>query len=284
MFEIEDEATADPIGWQVDILFRNPPDPDQLAIGRRSDCGCGQSGADHGRTGVAGRVGAGDRAAPAASHRRPVRGPRLPRPCPGPGRGCAHRDRCGSPSARASTPPPGPASSRSTASPGSGGSLRVLDVGCGSGVLAIAAANRWPAAVLAVDNDPIAVRVARSNAELNGVGRRVRTELADGYAHPIIRRRRPYDLILANIPADRWSSLRALRAHLAPAAGPSCPGCWTARPRRWLRRIGARACSCSAMLSRALDGAGAGPICSGSPARLKPVPRRRCCAGRSLWL
>ena len=29
MFEIEDEATADPIGWQVDILFRNPPDPDQ---------------------------------------------------------------------------------------------------------------------------------------------------------------------------------------------------------------------------------------------------------------
>ena len=33
MFEIEDEATADPIGWQVDILFRNPPDPDQLAIG-----------------------------------------------------------------------------------------------------------------------------------------------------------------------------------------------------------------------------------------------------------
>ena len=84
-------------------------------------------------------------------------------------------------------------------------------------MLAIAAAKCWPAAVLAVDNDPIAVRVARSNAELNGVGQRVRTELADGYAHPLVRRRRPFDLILANILADPLIELApALRAHLAP--------------------------------------------------------------------
>ena len=55
---------------------------------------------------------------------------------------------------------------------------RVLDLGCGSGVLAIAAAKCWPARVLAVDNDPIAVRVASDNAELNGVGRSIRTLLS----------------------------------------------------------------------------------------------------------
>jgi ribosomal protein L11 methyltransferase len=84
-------------------------------------------------------------------------------------------------------------------------------------VLAIAATKCWPAEVLAVDNDPIAVRVARTNADLNGVGPRVRTALAEGYAHPLVRRRRPFDLILANILADPLIELApALRAHLAP--------------------------------------------------------------------
>jgi ribosomal protein L11 methyltransferase len=94
---------------------------------------------------------------------------------------------------------------------------RVLDVGCGSGVLAIAAAKSWPAEVLGVDNDPIAVRIASANAALNGVGHRVRTVLAEGYAHSLVRRRRPFDLILANILADPLIELApALRASLAP--------------------------------------------------------------------
>ena len=53
---------------------------------------------------------------------------------------------------------------------------RVLDVGTGSGILAIAAACLGAAAVVALDNDPEAVRVARENVLLNGVADRVRSE------------------------------------------------------------------------------------------------------------
>ena len=79
---------------------------------------------------------------------------------------------------------------------------RVLDMGCGAGLLAIAAAKCWPASVLAVDNDPVAVEVAAENARRNGVGSRTKALVSDGYAHNAIRRRRPFDLILANILAD----------------------------------------------------------------------------------
>src|SRR5262249_10465090 len=77
---------------------------------------------------------------------------------------------------------------------------RVLDLGCGSGVLAIAVARAAPGAcVLATDDDPVAVAVARENARLNRVGRRVRVLQANGFAHPALRRWPPFDLVLANI-------------------------------------------------------------------------------------
>jgi ribosomal protein L11 methyltransferase len=80
------------------------------------------------------------------------------------------------------------------------GLLRVLDLGCGSGVLGIAAARVAPAAhVIATDNDPIAVAIARENVRLNRVARRVRVLLATGLKHPALRRARPFDLVLANI-------------------------------------------------------------------------------------
>jgi ribosomal protein L11 methyltransferase len=79
---------------------------------------------------------------------------------------------------------------------------RVLDLGCGAGILAIAAAKCWPARVLAADNDPIAVAVAAENAANNGVAARVRCLLSDGYVSPALRRAGPFDLILANILAD----------------------------------------------------------------------------------
>jgi ribosomal protein L11 methyltransferase len=76
---------------------------------------------------------------------------------------------------------------------------RVLDLGCGSGVLGIAAARIAPAArVIATDNDPIAVAVARENARLNRVRARVRVLLATGLKHPALRAG-PFDLVLANI-------------------------------------------------------------------------------------
>lgn len=79
---------------------------------------------------------------------------------------------------------------------------RIADIGCGTGVLAIAAAKTWPRARVTVsDNDPIATRIARRNARIGGVGGRLRTVTAAGLSHPILRRGAPYDLIVANILA-----------------------------------------------------------------------------------
>ncbi|MEM8951504.1 MAG: 50S ribosomal protein L11 methyltransferase [Pseudomonadota bacterium] len=79
---------------------------------------------------------------------------------------------------------------------------QVLDMGCGAGMLAIAAAKCWPARVLAVDNDPVAVDVAAENARLNAVDGHVQAIVSEGYADPRVRMHGPYDVILANILAD----------------------------------------------------------------------------------
>jgi ribosomal protein L11 methyltransferase len=77
---------------------------------------------------------------------------------------------------------------------------RVLDLGCGSGVLAIGAARVARAArVLATDSDPVAVAIARVNGRLNRVHRRVRVLQATGFGHPALRAAPPFDLVLANI-------------------------------------------------------------------------------------
>jgi len=78
---------------------------------------------------------------------------------------------------------------------------RVLDLGTGTGILAIAAARLWRRPVLAADIDPEAVRVARENALVNGVAGLVRPVRATGYASAPIRRAAPRDLVLANILA-----------------------------------------------------------------------------------
>jgi ribosomal protein L11 methyltransferase len=98
------------------------------------------------------------------------------------------------------------------------GFARVLDLGCGTGVLAIAAARVLPRArVLAVDNDPLAAAIARENARLNGVGRRVRVIGASGFAHPLLRPARAFDLVLANLlPGLLVELVPALRRALRP--------------------------------------------------------------------
>ena len=94
---------------------------------------------------------------------------------------------------------------------------RVLDMGCGSGVLAFAAARLWHAPVLAVDVDPEAVRVARINARANRVGRWVIAVAADGYADRRVAESGPFDLIVANILARPLVEMaRDLAANLAP--------------------------------------------------------------------
>jgi len=74
-----------------------------------------------------------------------------------------------------------------------------LDIGTGSGVLAIATAKALRAAVVASDIDPSAVATARSNARLNRVASFLTFARAAGVTAPAIGRRRPYDLIFANI-------------------------------------------------------------------------------------
>jgi ribosomal protein L11 methyltransferase len=95
---------------------------------------------------------------------------------------------------------------------------QVLDLGCGSGILGIAAAKCWPALVVAADNDSAAVAVTAENAMRNGVASRLQAVASDGYANPLLRARGPYDLILANILADPLCALaRPLSRHLQPS-------------------------------------------------------------------
>lgn len=89
---------------------------------------------------------------------------------------------------------------------------RIADVGCGSGILAIAAVKCWPTATcLAVDNDPIAVQATAENAAHNKVGDRISSEIT-----PITDVSETFPLVLANIQAH---VLRALKTALVRATG-----------------------------------------------------------------
>ena len=93
----------------------------------------------------------------------------------------------------------------------------ILDVGCGTGVLAIAAARATGRPALATDIDPEAVRVTLANASLNGVKPLIDSFVAAGLSHPRIAVDGPYDLIFANILAR---PLVALSTGLARALKP----------------------------------------------------------------
>jgi ribosomal protein L11 methyltransferase len=82
-----------------------------------------------------------------------------------------------------------------------GETANAVDVGCGSGILAIAMAKLWQRPVIGGDNDAEAVEVARENAVLNGVGDLCRFVHAIGLRHDEVQARLPYDLVVANILA-----------------------------------------------------------------------------------
>lgn len=77
----------------------------------------------------------------------------------------------------------------------------VLDLGCGTGILGMAAAKRLRRRVVASDIDPVAVAMARYNVKTNGLGSLVQPICSRGYDAHTIRRAGPYALILANILA-----------------------------------------------------------------------------------
>jgi ribosomal protein L11 methyltransferase len=94
---------------------------------------------------------------------------------------------------------------------------RMLDLGTGSGILAMAAAKCRGRPVLATDIEPWSVRVAEQNARMNQVGGLVRARLADGWRERHVRAGRPYDLVFANILAR---PLCAMAKHLAAGLAP----------------------------------------------------------------
>ncbi|HWM47181.1 MAG TPA: 50S ribosomal protein L11 methyltransferase [Xanthobacteraceae bacterium] len=96
---------------------------------------------------------------------------------------------------------------------------RILDVGTGTGVLAIAAAKAMHAPVVASDIDRIAVLVARDNARLNHAGGTITFVHAAGLSARALRAKAPYDLVLANILLPPLQRLAAPMARLlAPHA------------------------------------------------------------------
>jgi ribosomal protein L11 methyltransferase len=96
---------------------------------------------------------------------------------------------------------------------------RVLDLGTGTGVLAIAAAKAQHRLVLASDIDPLSVLTARDNARLNGVGNCVQPIRATGFSAPQFAGHGPFDLVLANILANPLKQMATPMArHLAPSA------------------------------------------------------------------
>ena len=94
---------------------------------------------------------------------------------------------------------------------------RALDMGCGSGLLAIAMAHLWRRPVVAVDNDAQSVAVTRENAAINGVAPWIRAQWGDGYRGSELARQGPFDLIVANILAGPLAAMAPdLARHLAP--------------------------------------------------------------------
>ena len=77
-----------------------------------------------------------------------------------------------------------------------------LDLGTGSGILAIGIALIKPIKILATDIDPIAIKVAKENFALNGVAKTITAITATGLDDEEIKKRSPFDLIVANILAN----------------------------------------------------------------------------------
>ncbi|MBN8890188.1 MAG: 50S ribosomal protein L11 methyltransferase [Rhodospirillales bacterium 70-18] len=92
---------------------------------------------------------------------------------------------------------------------------RILDLGTGTGILAMAAARLLHRRVLGTDIEPWSVRVAAQNARLNGLSHLVRFRRADGWTAPAVRG--SYDLVFANILARPLCLMAGdLARHLAP--------------------------------------------------------------------
>ena len=110
----------------------------------------------------------------------------------------------------------------------------ILDVGCGTGVLAIAAARLLKKPVIASDIDPEAVRVAKLNARANLVAPFTSALTATGIDHNTIRQNAPFDLIFANILAGPLVKLAPKIAPLITTRGHIVLSGLTTDQQRWV--------------------------------------------------
>jgi ribosomal protein L11 methyltransferase len=120
----------------------------------------------------------------------------------------------------------------------------ILDMGTGSGILAMGAACLLRRRVLATDIEPWSVRVAEQNVRLNRLSHLVQVRLADGWRNAAVRRCGPYDLVFANILARPLCAMaRDLAANLTPGGTVILSGLLTTQA-RWVlaahRRQGLR--------------------------------------------
>jgi ribosomal protein L11 methyltransferase len=110
--------------------------------------------------------------------------------------------------------------------------LNALDLGTGSGVLAIAVRKLKNIPVLATDIDPIATRVAAENVRRNGIASGIVTETAPGFHSTAFSNHGPFDLIIANILARPLIKMAPqLATHLAPGGSVILSGILAAQ--RW---------------------------------------------------
>ncbi len=111
---------------------------------------------------------------------------------------------------------------------------RILDLGTGSGILAMAAARLLHRPVRGTDIDPWSVRTAAANARLNRLGGLVRFVRADGWSSPAVTGGGPYDLVFANILARPLCRMaRPLATNLAPGGTVILAGLLTSQA-RWV--------------------------------------------------
>jgi ribosomal protein L11 methyltransferase len=95
----------------------------------------------------------------------------------------------------------------------------VVDVGCGTAVLAMAAAATTAARIIASDVDPVAVDVARANLAANGLDARVACVVAAGFDAPELTGAAPFDLVFANILKGPLVALAPRMAHVVARDG-----------------------------------------------------------------
>ena len=118
------------------------------------------------------------------------------------------------------------------------------DIGTGSGILATAAARLWPARVLALDSDPVAVATARETVRRNGLSNRVTVVRGEDFRAGTIRRLGRADLIVANIRAKPIAGMAtAFARHLRPGGAAVLSGLLAAEERLVLavfRAVGLR--------------------------------------------